>query len=117
MGTPSHIDWADGYRLAKQIGYSFPKFKNVPLSTLIPNANKSGIDLMLKMLCWDPYKRLNCEQCLQHHYFAADLPVSRGLDPMLQLHENNIENDKNCDYNINNNINEIDNNNITKNNI
>lgn len=50
MGSPSYIDWADGHRLAKQIGYSFPKYKNIPLSTLIPNGNKSAIDLMIKML-------------------------------------------------------------------
>jgi serine/threonine protein kinase len=40
------------------MGFSFPKFIPTPLSSLIPNASEQAIDLMQKMLTFDPQKRI-----------------------------------------------------------
>ena len=32
LGTPSPSSWSEGFRLASQIGFTFPNFKAVPLS-------------------------------------------------------------------------------------
>lgn len=32
LGTPTHSTWSEGYKLASQIGFTFPKFKALPLA-------------------------------------------------------------------------------------
>jgi serine/threonine protein kinase len=51
--------------------FTFPKFASTPLSTLIPSAPSEAIDLMMKMLQFDPSKRPTAAQCMQHAYFAG----------------------------------------------
>jgi len=41
----------------------------VPFSTLFPHANPQAIDLLSQVLCFDPAKRISCEQALNHPYF------------------------------------------------
>lgn len=69
LGSPSQAQWAEGYRLASALGFSFPNFVPTSLSKIIPNANPDAIDLMLKMLIFDPKKRPSAQECLQHPYF------------------------------------------------
>jgi serine/threonine protein kinase len=40
------------------MGFTFPKFVPTPLSQLIPNATDQAIDIMMKMLTFDPQKRI-----------------------------------------------------------
>jgi mitogen-activated protein kinase 15 len=42
--------------------------KKTPLSVMFPNTDKDGIDLLEKLLCFDPKKRLTAEQVLAHPY-------------------------------------------------
>lgn len=79
LGTPSHSDWAEGHRLAAQLNFSFPHYIQTPLATLIPNASPDAIDFMLSVMQWDPAKRPNAEQCLQHPFFAFRLPAPSNL--------------------------------------
>ncbi|CDW77289.1 protein kinase [Stylonychia lemnae] len=69
LGSPSQGEWPDGYKLATQINFSFPKFAQTSLSSLIPNANPDAIDLMQKIFQFDPQKRPTAQQCLQHPFF------------------------------------------------
>ena len=46
LGTPSPSTWSEGFRLASQIGFTFPSFKPAPLSQIIPNASNEAIQLM-----------------------------------------------------------------------
>ena len=54
LGSPTQAQWPEGYKLASRIGFTFPKFVPTSLNQLIPNASELAIDLMLKMLTFDP---------------------------------------------------------------
>lgn len=56
LGTPQHKDWPDGFRQARRIGFKFPKYKKQSFKKLIPSANKHAIDLITKMLHYNPSK-------------------------------------------------------------
>lgn len=48
---------------------SLPKREKMPLKDLIPNASEVAIDLLSKMLVYNPDKRYTAEQCLEHEFF------------------------------------------------
>jgi serine/threonine protein kinase len=98
LGTPTHNMWSEGYRLASQIGFSFPQFPPVSLTNLIPSASSEAIQLMSEMLRFDPQKRPTAVQILAHPYFAGFVPIQRPITP------GNFENNMNL-ANNNNNLN------------
>lgn len=51
------------------MGFTFPKFVPTPLSQLIPNASEQAIDFMMKMMVYDPQKRITAAQALKHPFF------------------------------------------------
>jgi mitogen-activated protein kinase 7 len=67
---------------------SLPIKPRVPFSTLFPHANPLAIDVLSQMLCFDPAKRMSCEQALNHPYFQAwhdpiDEPVCATVSNVL----------------------------------
>ena len=50
---------------------ALPKRDRVPFEKLYPNASKEAIDLLSKMLVFDPRKRITAAQSLEHEYLAA----------------------------------------------
>lgn len=74
LGSPSKTDWPEGHKLASNMGFSFPKFVATSLSTLIPNAPESAIELMEQMMQYDPNKRPTAADCLKHEYFNGFTP-------------------------------------------
>ena len=50
---------------------SLPIKPKVPFSTLFPHANPHAIDLLSHMLCFDPAKRISCDEALRHPYLQA----------------------------------------------
>ncbi|KAL1746190.1 kinase-like domain-containing protein [Schizophyllum fasciatum] len=81
LGTPSEDTLRRvGSPRAQDYIRSLPIRPRVPFATLYPHANPLAIDLLSKMLCFDPAKRISCEQALNHAYFQvwhdpADEPV------------------------------------------
>jgi serine/threonine protein kinase len=43
----------------------------VPFTQMFPHANPLALDLLAKMLNFDPAKRITCEQALEHPYLAV----------------------------------------------
>ena len=69
LGSPTQSQWAEGYKLASKIGFTFPKFVPTSLQQLIPGASEQAIDLMNQMMIFDPQKRITPAQALKHPYF------------------------------------------------
>lgn len=74
LGTPSSTTWPEGYRLASQIGFSFPQMQGIGLGQVIKDASLDAIELITDMLKFDPAKRPTAAQVLQHPYFAGFSP-------------------------------------------
>jgi len=53
----------------------FPPQRGTGIAHLIPHAPPSAIDLMTKMLEYDPRKRISAADCLKHPYFADILDI------------------------------------------
>lgn len=49
---------------------SLPFSPGVPLSQLYPKANPLALDLLSKLLAFDPAKRITCTEALRHPYLA-----------------------------------------------
>lgn len=71
LGSPTQAQWPEGYQLAAKIGFTFPKFVPTSLNQLIPNASEQAIDLMNKMMIFDPQKRITPAQAINHPYFEG----------------------------------------------
>ncbi|KAG6834897.1 hypothetical protein H0H93_006586, partial [Arthromyces matolae] len=57
------------YTKAQDYIRAMPSKEKVPFSSLFPDANPLAVDLLSQMLCFDPAKRISCEQALGHPYF------------------------------------------------
>lgn len=71
LGTPSRINWPDGFKLASQMKYKFPQHLPQNLASLIQNASPDAIDLMTDMMHYDPKKRPTAGECLQYKFFQV----------------------------------------------
>lgn len=70
LGTPSEQDWPQGNTLHDYYT-AFPQFKSVDLKTLAPNLSENGLDLLNRMLCFNPDKRISAHEALCHPYLCA----------------------------------------------
>ncbi|GLB37382.1 putative protein kinase superfamily protein [Lyophyllum shimeji] len=97
LGTPSEDTLRRvGSPRAQDYIRSLPIKPRVPFSTLFPYANPLATDLLSQMLCFDPAKRISCEQALNHPYFQvwhdpADEPVCESKFDFSFEEEDSIE--------------------------
>ncbi|KAJ8450284.1 hypothetical protein Cgig2_004741 [Carnegiea gigantea] len=68
LGTPNEDTWP-GVTSLPDFKSSFPRWSPKDLSTIVPNLDPAGIDLLSKMLCLDPSKRITARGALEHEYF------------------------------------------------
>lgn len=73
LGVPSKADWPEGHKLAAKLGYTFPTLVPTPLTELMPDAPPEAINLLNKILVFDPNERLTAQQCLEHEFFDGVL--------------------------------------------
>ena len=70
LGSPDENDMSYITDLnARKFITNLPKNKKIGFDQIFPNGNPLAIDLLEKMLCFNPQKRINIEQCLNHPYF------------------------------------------------
>ncbi|CDS07045.1 hypothetical protein LRAMOSA09568 [Lichtheimia ramosa] len=70
--SASENQWREGVRLAQRIGFIFPDIAPKPLQSVIPSASASMVDLLQKLLYYDPNRRLQASQALEHSFFQED---------------------------------------------
>ncbi|KAK9447945.1 kinase-like domain-containing protein [Limtongia smithiae] len=86
LGTPTMEDYyAVRSARAREYIRSLPFKKRVPFSALFPGVNPLAIDLLEKMLTFNPSKRITVEDALQHPYLESyhdpdDEPTAAPID-------------------------------------
>lgn len=55
-------------RRAREYIRSLPFKKKIPMRTLFPNTSDLALDLLEKLLAFNPIKRINVEEALRHPY-------------------------------------------------
>lgn len=72
LGSPTGDDYANiKSRRAKEYIRSLPFSKRTPFEKILPYANPLAIDLLYKMLTFDPKKRITVAEALKHPYLAT----------------------------------------------
>ncbi|KAF8706762.1 protein kinase superfamily, partial [Rhizoctonia solani] len=72
LGTPSEDTLRRvGSPRAQDYIRSLPIKPRIPFHTMYPHANPQALDLLGKLLAFDPAKRISCEQALSHPYLAV----------------------------------------------
>lgn len=55
---------------------SFPKWQAIPLNKVLPNADPLALDLIAKMLVYDPTQRPTAKAALAHPYFKDAVKIT-----------------------------------------
>ena len=84
LRTPTQSDWPDGFKLAKIINFTFPKFSKSSLQSMVPGASPAAIDLMGKMLTFEPRNRISASAALQHPFFSGEQFTSLSIPNEIQ---------------------------------
>ncbi|CAE6470932.1 unnamed protein product [Rhizoctonia solani] len=72
LGTPSEDTLRRvGSPRAQDYIRSLPIKPRIPFHTMYPSANPQALDLLGKLLAFDPAKRISCEQALSHPYLSV----------------------------------------------
>jgi serine/threonine protein kinase len=71
LGTPSSATW-DGVTGLPNYSSKFPKFVPKEFENAFPEIEDiKGLNLLSKMICLNPAKRISVLDCLQHPYFSG----------------------------------------------
>jgi serine/threonine protein kinase len=73
LGTPNEETWP-GVSSFKDYKPTFPQWAGNHLAKQVPGIEPLGLDLLKRMLVYEPSKRISAREALQHEYFK-DLPT------------------------------------------
>ena len=77
LGTPKIEDiYKEGRSDSRELIYKYGKIEKVPWKDVLRNASDDALDLLEKMLKFDPDKRITVDQAMKHKYFD-DLPTEQ----------------------------------------
>uniref|UniRef100_A0A6A7FY80 Cyclin-dependent kinase G-2-like isoform X1 n=3 Tax=Hirondellea gigas TaxID=1518452 RepID=A0A6A7FY80_9CRUS len=89
LGTPNEKIWPKMMELDHAQTFKFKTYvsslrKRLPLASYTggPNLSEKGMDLLLKMLCFDPEQRITATQALKHEWFQeSPKPQTTSMMP------------------------------------
>ncbi|KAL6999306.1 Cyclin-dependent kinase B2-2 [Sarracenia purpurea var. burkii] len=67
LGTPNEEVWPGVSKLRNW--HEYPQWSPQKLSSTVPNLDEDGLDLLLKMLQYEPSKRISAKKAMEHPYF------------------------------------------------
>lgn len=72
LGTPTEAEWP-GFKNLKNYQSQIPSYPKNSISSIIPSEllGEVGIDLLERMLVYDPLKRITAKSALEHPYFSS----------------------------------------------
>ena len=70
LGTPNENMW-EGVTKLKDYKGTFPRWQKNQLEERCTKLSEDGVDLLKKMLIYDPIERITCEEALEHPYFNS----------------------------------------------
>lgn len=76
LGAPNTHSWPEYGRLMSKTNFRFPSVTPASLSALMPRASSNAISLMQQIFQYDPSKRPNASQALQHPFFTPPTSIS-----------------------------------------
>lgn len=68
LGTPDSETWP-GVDKLPDFKATFPTWKSQPLAKFVPQLDPLGVDLLSRMLVYEPQKRISAKAALDHPYF------------------------------------------------
>jgi len=71
LGTPTPEEWPQALLLHDYFNH-FPKFPKASWEELCPTLSHAGLDLLSRMLCFNPDERISANEALDHPFFAED---------------------------------------------
>ncbi|XP_077301439.1 uncharacterized protein LOC143922034 [Arctopsyche grandis] len=76
LGTPNLNDWPE---IKELTGYfEFEQIAGNSIDFLFSGASSDALELLKRLLCYNPLKRITCKEALQHEYFT-NLPKATPL--------------------------------------
>ncbi|ORX67343.1 Pkinase-domain-containing protein [Anaeromyces robustus] len=82
LGTPNEKIWPGFDKLSNARTINFGHYKYNNIRSRFPYLSEKGLDLMSKLLTYDPKKRITAEEALKHPYFKeSPLPKDPSLFP------------------------------------
>lgn len=84
LSTPTSESWP-GFSSLPNYHFEFPNWQRRPLKRLFPNISDVGIDLLTKLLIYNPDQRISAEDALRHPYFSSQVPEFPPLVPKIPM--------------------------------
>ncbi|CAH0474877.1 unnamed protein product [Peronospora belbahrii] len=84
LSTPTSETWP-GFSSLPNYHFDFPHWKRRPLNRLFPKISDLGIDLLTKLLVYNPDQRISAEDALRHPYFSNTTPGFSSLTPKIPM--------------------------------
>ncbi|ORZ18791.1 kinase-like domain-containing protein [Absidia repens] len=82
LGMPDEKRWPGFKDLPHANNIAFVDQPYTTIRSRFPYLTEAGMDLMMKLLCYDPEQRITAEQALKHPYFSeSPLPKDPALFP------------------------------------
>eukprot|EP00761_Pharyngomonas_kirbyi_P010769 gb/GECH01010792.1/.p1 GENE.gb/GECH01010792.1/~~gb/GECH01010792.1/.p1 ORF type:complete len:348 (+),score=78.17 gb/GECH01010792.1/:1-1044(+) len=77
LGSPNEAIWPGFKQLPYASKFQIPKRNYSNLRNRFSSLSKSGLDLLEKLLTYDPEKRISAQEALEHRYFR-ELPLPQN---------------------------------------